>query len=313
MELVNDKYPSRTDGLEQILPREEPIVAGNARKTGGPLTVAQLNSYEEDGFLFLDSFYDEESVATLHEEAERLRVYEKVRQSELAVTEPTSGETRSIFAVQTVSDLFSKLSRDSRLLDIVRHLLGTEVYLHQTRLNLKPGFRGKEFYWHSDFETWHTEDGMPEMRAISCSIALTDNYDFNGPLMLLPGSHKYFCQCAELTPDNHYQQSLKKQDFGVPSDEQMKWLTDQGGIAIPKGAAGSVLLFDSNTMHGSNSNITPYPRRNALFVYNSMDNALEEPYAAEHRRPWYLGNRSPEALIPVDFNAEIKKSGSVSD
>src|SRR3546814_10756649 len=44
-----------------------------------------------------------------------------------------------------------------------------------SRLNYKPGFKGKEFYWHSDFETWHVEDGMPQMRALSMSILLAEN------------------------------------------------------------------------------------------------------------------------------------------
>ncbi len=43
-----------------------------------------------------------------------------------------------------------------------------------------PGFTGSGFYWHSDFETWHAEDGMPSMRAVSCSIALTENFAYNG-------------------------------------------------------------------------------------------------------------------------------------
>lgn len=62
-----------------------------------------------------------------------------------------------------------------RLLDIAQFLLDDEVYIHQSRLNYKPGFRGKEFYWHSDFETWHVEDGMPRLRALSISITLTEN------------------------------------------------------------------------------------------------------------------------------------------
>ena len=53
---------------------------------------------------------------------------------------------------------------------IAEQILGSQVYIHQSRVNLKPGFKGKEFYWHSDFETWHIEDGMPRMRALSCSI-----------------------------------------------------------------------------------------------------------------------------------------------
>jgi hypothetical protein len=42
-----------------------------------------------------------------------------------------------------------------------RQLLGSDVYVHQSRVNFKPGFNGQDFYWHSDFETWHAEDGMP--------------------------------------------------------------------------------------------------------------------------------------------------------
>lgn len=54
-----------------------------------------------------------------------------------------------------------------------RQILGSEVYIHQSRVNYKPGYGGTGFYWHSDFETWHSEDGMPRMRALSVSIALT--------------------------------------------------------------------------------------------------------------------------------------------
>lgn len=307
METVQDKYPSRIEGIGQILPREDPVVYDEGPVQNGPLTPGQVSAYERDGYIFMESFYGRDEIATLLEETERLKLSEEVRQSELAITEPTSGETRSIFAVHTVSDLYSKLAADGRIVGIISQLLGSEVYLHQSRLNLKPGFRGKEFYWHSDFETWHCEDGMPNMRAISCSIALTDNHEFNGPLMIIPGSHKYFCQCSGLTPENHYQQSLKKQDFGVPNDEQLTWLADQGGIVAPKGPAGSVVLFECNLMHGSNGNITPYPRSNAFFVFNSMENPLEKPFAADYERPWFLGNREPDALQPVDFSAVVKQ------
>jgi ectoine hydroxylase len=280
------------------------VYSDEAAKSG-PLTVAQLSDFERDGFLYFDNFYDADAIAALQAEAERLRVSEEIRQSELAVTEPTSGETRSVFAVQTVSDLFSKLARDERLMGIVHQILSSDVYLHQACVNMKPGFRGKEFYWHSDFETWHAEDGMPSMRAVSCSIALTDNFAYNGPVMVMPGSHKHFCQCTGWTPESHYQTSLKKQDYGVPSDEQLEWLTEQGGIASPTGKAGSLMLLDCNILHGSNGNISPYPRRNAFFVYNSVENQLEEPFAADERRPWFLGNREPEILTPVDFQQEI--------
>lgn len=311
--VAEDRYPSRVDGVAQIVPRQDPVLYSEG-VADGPLSAKELDTYAENGYIFLPGFYNADEVSTLQSELENLRTSESVRQSELAVTEPMSGETRSIFAVHTVSELFSRLCRDSRLLGIAEQILGSSVYIHQARVNFKPGFRGKEFYWHSDFETWHTEDGMPSMRALSCSVTLTDNYEFNGPLMLIPGSHKQFCQCVGRTPNDHYRQSLKKQDFGVPSDKQLEWLVEQNGIVVPKGPAGSVILFECNTMHGSNGNITPYPRSNVFFVYNSVENALAEPYAAEQMRPWFLGNREPEVLSPVDFKAELaeRKTTSVS-
>ena len=99
---------------------------------------------------------------------------------------------RTSFRLDEHSALFDRVARDERMAGVASFLLGDDVYLHQSRLNYKPGFTGKEFYWHSDFETWHAEDGMPRMRAVSASLLLTDNSSLNGPLMLIPGSHRVF-------------------------------------------------------------------------------------------------------------------------
>lgn len=175
---------------------------------------------------------------------------------------------------------------------MVKQLLDSDIYIHQSRINYKPAFRGKDFYWHSDFETWHTEDGMPRMRAISCSILLTENTAYNGALMLIPGSHKFFISCVGKTPDNHYQDSLQKQEYGVPDDKHLTQLVNQHGITSPLGGPGSVLLFDCNTIHGSGSNISPTPRSNLFFVYNSVENKLEAPFGKTKARPNYIANRT---------------------
>ncbi len=90
------------------------------------------------------------------------------------------------------------------------------MYIHQSRINYKSGFRGREFYWHSDFETWHVEDGLPAMRTLSCSVSLTPNTEHNGPLMVIPGSHRKYVACIGETPENHNLKSLRMQEYGVP-------------------------------------------------------------------------------------------------
>jgi ectoine hydroxylase len=203
--------------------------------------------------------------------------------------------------VHGLNALFGQIAADARLVNIARQILGSEVYIHQSRLNLKPGLSGKEFYWHSDFETWHVEDGMPRMRALSCVILLTENNEYNGPLMLIPGSHMHFISCVGQTPESHYKQSLVKQEFGIPDAASLRFMVERGGIQAPKGAAGSVLFFDCNTMHGSGSNISPYPRNNLFFVYNSIENKLGNPRSGLAPRPEFIASRRDvNALTPLD-------------
>src|SRR3546814_15538733 len=90
---------------------------------------------------------------------------------------------------------------------------------------------------------------MPRMRALSCSVLLTDNNECNGPLMLVPGSHRQFISCQGQTPDNHYKSSLKQQEYGVPDSLSLQLLVEQGGIQAMPAPAGSVVFFDCNTMH----------------------------------------------------------------
>ncbi len=204
---------------------------------------------------------------------------------------------RSLFRVHRTNDKFRALCKDPRLTDVARQILGGEVYLHQSRINFKPAFRGKEFFWHSDFETWHMEDGMSRMRAVSMSINLTENNEFNGPLMVVGGSHRTYIRCVGQTPDDHFKDSLRKQEYGVPSREALEMLVDQGsGISAPKGGPGSATIFDCNTMHGSVGNLSPQPRTNLFLVFNSVENRLVEPFGGKPPRPEFLGERD---VLPV--------------
>jgi ectoine hydroxylase len=293
-----------------LLSRKDPVIYRGDTAYEGPLSDEELISYERNGFLHLEGFYNRRETAVLREELESLRTSEQVRQSEISMREPQTGETRSVFAAETVSELFSGLACDQRILAVVQQLLGSKVYLHQTRVNFKPGFRGREFYWHADFETWHAEDGMRSMRAVTCVIYVTEGSSVNGPLMLIPGSHTAFCQCAGLTPEEHYKSLLNRKEYAAPEDDHIQELVEKNGIKVIEGSVGSVVFFDCNLLHGSNSNITPYNRTNIFLSYNSVENALGDPFSTETERPWYLANREPTPLEPCDFQADVKEAGA---
>lgn len=300
---MSDIYESRTEHGSAILARREPTVYGNGQYAQA-LDATQLAQYERDGFLVLENVFSAKEVLAMLQEVHHLSGEAQARQWDEAIREPGGNIVRSVFRVHQLSQKIDALTRDPRLLDVARQILGSETYIHQSRVNFKPGFHGKEFYWHSDFETWHVEDGMPAMRALSCSVLLTDNVPSNGPLMLIPGSHKQFIACQGVTPDAHYKQSLRKQEYGVPDPLSLELLAEQGGIHQVAAPAGSVVFFDCNTMHGSASNITPWPRANVFMVYNSVHNALKPPRYGLTPRPEYIAARSgAEPLVPLQVAA----------
>lgn len=287
---VADHYPTRNDVTIGIQPRHDPVVWA-PENSGGPLDANGVSRFDADGFLAIESLLDADVVADLSHELDMLRADPVLAADERSIRERDSGQIRSIFEVHRISSAFAALVADPRLVGPARQLLGSDVYVHQSRVNFKPGFNGREFYWHSDFETWHAEDGMPAPRAVSVSVALTENLDTNGSLMIMPGSHRWFVSCPGQTPPDHYRSSLMQQEIGTPDDESLSWLAEQHGIRQITGPAGSAVFFDSNCMHGSSSNITPYPRSNVFIVYNSVDNALAQPYGAVTPRPTFIASR----------------------
>ena len=288
-ERTADLYPTR-GATEVMTPRQDPVVWSDPG-TPGPIAQADVRGYERDGFLAIDQLITPDEVAKYRAELDRLTSDPLIRADERSIVEPKSQDVRTVFEVHKISEVFAGLVRDPRVVGRARQILGSDVYVHQSRINVKPGFGASGFYWHSDFETWHAEDGLPNMRTVSVSIALTENYDTNGGLMIMPGSHRTFLGCAGATPKDNYKKSLQMQDAGTPSNEALTDFAGRHGIKLFTGKAGSATWFDCNCLHGSGDNITPFPRSNVFIVFNSVENEAVEPFAAPVRRPEFIGAR----------------------
>ena len=292
--MTRDRYPTRLVGAELTpMERHDPVIWGDAE---GPLEAGELQRFDLDGYLSFPALVSSDEAADLLAEAHWLASDPTSGDDERYVLEPGGDQVRSIFEVHRISARFASLVADNRLTGIARQILGSDVVVHQSRVNLKPGFSGKEFDWHSDFETWHAEDGLPAMRTISISLALTPNYSYNGALMIIPGSHRTFIPCAGRTPEEHFRSSLRRQRIGVPERDVIDELTESSGIDVLTGEPGSAVAFDCNCLHGSNSNITPFPRSNVFIVYNSIENMPLEPFAATERRPSFIAARDPQPI-----------------
>lgn len=284
-----DPYASRTGGPWRLVPRPDPVVRGGPGD--GPLDAGELETFDRDGFLSFPSLFAPEEVEGILEEVRGI-VAAADPGDESVVREPSDRTVRSVFRVHERGERISRVIADPRLADRARQILGGDVHIHQSRVNFKPALVGKEFFWHSDFETWHVEDGMPRPRAVSVSLALTPNTEFNGPLMVIPGSHRRYLRCPGTTPEDHYRASLRRQEYGVPGEEPLRELAEAGGIAAPRGPAGSATFFECNLMHGSAGNLSPWPRTNLFVVYNSVENRVTTPFGGRPPRPEFLAERT---------------------
>jgi ectoine hydroxylase len=278
-----DPYPTRMAGDPELLERIEPTVWSG---TPGPIDPATLAAHDSRGYSIHHDLLSPPEVQAYCAELDRLAADST---AEGVVIE--DDQVRTIFGVHGLSPLIAELVRDPRVLDRARQILGSEVYVHQSRATYLAAFEGRGHYWHSDFETWHAEDGMPVPRAVSMSIALTDHHPFNGGLMMMPGSHRMFVPCSGGTPPEHYRTPLADHEIGVPSTEHLTSLASAYGIEQFTAPAGSALMFDANLMHGSGNNITPFPRSHIYLVFNSVDNTPAKPFSGGPPRPAHVAAR----------------------
>jgi len=251
------------------------------------LNEAQLAEFERGGWLFLENLFSAEEVAVLKSDVPRifaLRRDEVVREKD--------GETpRTAFAAQNYSEPFQRLSRHPRLVEPVQQILGGPVYIHQFKVNAKAAFDGDVWQWHQDYGTWSRDDGMPGPRALNIALFLEDVTACNGPLMLIPDSHRDGVLGAG------HDLATTSYPLWTLDQETVTALAAEKGMIAPLGKAGSVLMFHGNLVHGSPGNMSPFSRTIVYISACHVDNHIRK-----FQRPEWIAHRDFTAIdcLPDD-------------
>ena len=220
------------------------------------LSNEQIRQFEDEGYLFLPGVFTTEEAGLLRREADAVYALEREE-----VWRETNGAPRTAFAAQTYNEGFRRLGRHPRLIEPVMQLLDGQVYMHQYKVNAKAAFDGAVWQWHQDYGTWKREDDMPAPRAMNIALFLDEVTAGNGPLLILPGSHK-----AGVLEAGHDLETTSYPLWTLDR-ETVRRLADVGGLVAPVGPPGCVLMFHSNIVHASPPNISPWDR---VIVYLSL-------------------------------------------
>ncbi len=300
---ANDLYPTRGE-QERLTERKDPILHGLDychKKLSDP----QITDYERNGFIIVPSVFSAAEVACINRELKRLKQLANIEKKRYWRREIPAGESESLFAPERTTTLFRNLARDRRILDRVQHIVGSPVYLHRSRIHIEDKVNGTAYPWHSEFETWHAEDGVPRMRGVEVWLMLSPSTPTNGAFRMLAKSHHIYaaCQGSKLKTGNGNGHSMH--GLSRPSFETLTRLFYFGELAKAYGEPGTLVICDSNLMYGSSRNAEANPHVTAMLSYNSMENRpVGRPFAARHLRPSPLVNHEIEALKPQSFNFE---------
>lgn len=257
-----------------------------------------IRQYQETGYCVLPNVIGAEALQILRRAADACS---RDRNDPGLVTEEDRITVRGLHGTHLRNDSFAKLCRNSVLLNSAHRLLGQDVYVHQFKLNIKAAFVGDVWEWHQDMTFYHREDELPEAEFLTVAVFLDDVTEFNGPLTLIPCSHREgFLQATKNAITEHDQQNdwlsntTAKLRYTVDRDT-LRRLVQKYGLVAPKCKAGDCIVFHANLFHASGVNISPFDRRVAFISYNSVNNL---PKRTRAPRPEFLSGRDYRPLTP---------------
>lgn len=227
------------------------------------LTARDVQFYRDNGYIAVQNFFGPEVIERLRAAYDEIkgRAAGMTRSDELIDLEDShtteDPRIRRIKQPIYMHEAFHAVSRDPRLLDAVAALVGPEVRLSHPsgKLNVKAAEYGAPVEWHQDWAAYpHTNDDL-----LSVGIPLDDCMEENGPLLVLPGSHK------EDAYDHHHNGVYTGGIDAVESG------LDFSKAVAMTGKAGLVTFHHVRTVHGSALNRSPVSRRLFLIQYAAVD------------------------------------------
>ena len=220
--------------------------------------------YEEQGYLVFPHLLDASELATLRAAlAEVLQEAHGLTTSseKFSVTPTDDGgwSVRRIFNPIAHHPAFHDLVVHPKILDVVETLIGPDIQLHHTKLNLKPpSSRQARFEWHQDYPFFpHTNFDL-----LAVMIYFDEATPDNGCLQIIPGSHKLGPQRHRFARDGAFSSQLE--DQRVVADPS-RWLA----VPVP---AGGMELHHCNMLHSSTANRGTAPRSAMVIQYRAADN-----------------------------------------
>ena len=162
---------------------------------------------------------------------------------------------RRIQSPEEISEVFADVMRNGRSVDMCAELIGQGIRFHHGKVNSKLPGTATKVNFHQDFPF----EPMTNDDMITCLLFIDDVTLENGPLEVVPGTHK-----GPLY--SHWHNGIFT---GSVSDEILAQHEDK--IIRCTGKAGSVCLMHASLLHGSAPNLSNKSRTLYISTYYAED------------------------------------------
>lgn len=189
---------------------------------------------------------------------------------------------RRVQSPEEVSEVYADIMQSARTVDFCAELVGPALRFHHGKVNSKLPGTATQIKWHQDFPF----QPMTNDDIITCLLFIDDVTLENGPLEVIPGSHKGPIY-------SHWQNGTFT---GSVDDSVLNGKEDQ--IIKCTGKAGSVCLMHSNLLHGSAPNLSDSPRTLYITTYYAED-AIE-------LSPNHLPSRFTHMLVRGEASGRVR-------
>src|SRR5438094_4002376 len=171
-----------------------PMREGHPRreKENNMISDAQRDAYQRDGFIVVPDLLGAAELSELREIIAELVAGAAAVDTHTAVYDLEPGHTRAepkvrrIKTPHKVHPAFDAVVRRPAVMEVLTRLLGPDLRLHSSKLNMKAARYGSPVEWHQDWAFYpHTNDDV-----LAVGVMLDDMEDENGPMLVMPGTHR---------------------------------------------------------------------------------------------------------------------------
>jgi len=226
------------------------------------LSKQQVEFYHEEGYIVVENVLDKALLIKLREVTDEVAALAKNLTVSNDIIDLEPGHNREAPRVRRIKrphlahEFYFELCNATCITDLLVPLIGPDIRLRAGgKVNMKsPGF-GAPVEWHQDWAFYpHTNDDV-----LAAGILLDDMGSDNGPLLVLPGTHK------GLVLDHHSQGA-----FCGAIDPTTANIDFSKAVALT-GKAGSMTIHHARLIHGSELNRSGRQRRLLLYEYTAAD------------------------------------------